>query len=250
MSKTIENTIPSYFKSINQISREKLGNLIKIDFPELSEGTITVYLSKLKKAGIINNPERGVYSITDKQIFNPEINQTLKKVYNKIHKEFPFIDVCVWNTKWLNDLMRHQPFKNYTIIEVEKEAEEQIFNAISEGSKNVYFNPNEEILERYISSNMEEVTIIKNLVTEAPTSKNNKIKIPTLEKILVDIIIDKELFAAQQGELSFIYEAAFDKYDINESKMKRYASRRNREEEVERMINKIIDNRKSEIRQT
>ena len=31
VTKTIENTIPSYFKSINQISREKLGNLIKED---------------------------------------------------------------------------------------------------------------------------------------------------------------------------------------------------------------------------
>ena len=176
-----------------------------------------------------------MYSITDKQIFNPEINQNLKKIYNKIHKEFPFIDVCVWNTKWLNDLMLHQPFKNYTIIEVEKEAEEQIFNAISEWNKNVYFNPNEEILERYISSNSEEVTIIKNLVTEAPTTKSNKITIPTLEKLLVDIIIDKELFAAQQGELDFIYKSAFNKYDINESKMKRYAARRNRGEQIEQI---------------
>ena len=242
MTKTIENTIQSYFKSINQISREKLGNLIKEDFPELSEGTITVYLSKLKKAGIINNPERGMYSITDKQIFNPEINQNLKKIYNKIHKEFPFIDLCVWNTKWLNDLMRHQPFKNYTIIEVEKEAEEQIFNAISEWNKNVYFNPNEEILERYISSNSEEVTIVKNLVTEAPTTKNNKIIIPTLEKVLVDIIIDKELFAAQQGEIEFIYQSAFKKYEINTAKMKRYAIRRNKETELEKIINKILNN--------
>lgn len=242
MTKTIENTIQSYFKSINQISREKLGNLIKEDFPELSEGTITVYLSKLKKAGIINNPERGMYSITDKQIFNPEINQNLKKIYNKIHKEFPFIDLCVWNTKWLNDLMRHQPFKNYTIIEVEKEAEEQIFNAISEWNKNVYFNPNEEILERYISSNSEEVSIVKNLVTEAPTTKNNKTTIPTLEKLLVDIIIDKELFAAQQGEIEFIYQSAFKKYAINTAKMKRYAIRRNRETELEKITNKIWAN--------
>ncbi len=244
MTKTIENTIQSYFKSKSQISREKLGNLIKEDFPELSEGTITVYLSKLKKAGIINNPERGMYSITDKQIFNPEINQNLKKIYNKIHKEFPFIDMCVWNTKWLNDLMRHQPFKNYTIIEVEKEAEEQIFNAMTEWNKNVYFNPNEEILERYISSNSEEVIIVKNLVTEAPTTKNNKIRIPTLEKLLVDIIIDKELFAAQQGEIEFIYQSAFKKYAINTAKMKRYAIRRNRETELEKIINKIWANDK------
>ena len=242
MTKTIENTVQSYFKSLNQISREKLGNLIKKDFPELSEGTISVYLSKLKKAGIINNPERGVYSITDKEVFNPEINQSLKKIYNKIHKEFPFVDICVWNTKWLNDFMRHQPFKYYTVIEVEKEADEQVFNAISEWNKNVYFNPDEEILERYISSNSEEVTIIKNLVTEAPTSKRNKIEIPTLEKILVDIIIDKELFAAQQGELDIIYSTAFKKYAINTAKMKRYAIRRNKESEVEKMISTILVN--------
>ncbi|WP_395065010.1 DUF6577 family protein [Flavobacterium sp.] len=238
MAKTIENTIESYFKSNTQLSREELGNLINRDFPELSEGTITVYLSKLKKAGKINNPARGFYSISDKQIFNPEINQNLKKIYNKIHKEFPFIEICVWNTKWLSDLMRHQPFKNFTIIEVDKEAEEQVFNVLSEWTKNVYFNPNEEILERYISSNTEEVTIIKNLVTESPTAKNNKITIPTLEKLLVDIIIDKELFAAQQGELDFIYKAAFNKYDVNKAKMKRYAIRRNKEQELEQMINR------------
>lgn len=138
--------------------------------------------------------------------------------------------------------MRHQPFKNYTIIEVEKEAEEQIFNAVIEWSKNVYFNPNEEIFERYISSNLEEITIVKNLVTEAPIIKNNKIEIPTLEKILVDIIIDKELFAAQQGELNFIYKSAFKKYAINTAKMKRYAIRRNKENELKKIINSILVN--------
>mgnify|MGYP003610043996 CR=1 FL=1 len=237
MTNTIENTIESYFKSNTQLSREKLVSLINKDFPDLSLGTITVYLSKLKKAGIINNPARGVYSISDKQIFNPEINQNLKKIYNKIHRDFPFIEICVWNTKWLSDLMRHQPFKNFTIIEVDKEAEKQVFNAVSEWTKNVYFNPDEEILERYISTNTEEVTIIKNLVTEAPTTKNNKIEIPTLEKVLVDILIDRELFAAQQGELDFIFKSAFDKYEINKAKMKRYAIRRNKESELERMIN-------------
>lgn len=237
MTNTIENTIESYFKSNTQLSREKLVSLINKDFPDLSLGTITVYLSKLKKAGVINNPARGVYSISDKQIFNPEINQNLKKIYNKIHRDFPFIEICVWNTKWLSDLMRHQPFKNFTIIEVDKEAEKQVFNAVSEWTKNVYFNPDEEILERYISTNTEEVTIIKNLVTEAPTTKNNKIEIPTLEKVLVDILIDRELFAAQQGELDFIFKSAFDKYEINKAKMKRYAIRRNKESELERMIN-------------
>lgn len=236
----MENTIQGYFKNSTKLSREKLVSLIVKDFPDLSQDTISVYISNLKKAAVINNPARGVYSITNKQIFNPEINRNLKIIYNKIHKDFPFIDICVWNTKWLSDLMRHQPFKNFTIIEVDKDAEEQVFNAISEWTKNVYFNPDKEIFERYISKNKEEVTIIKNLVTEAPTTKNNKIEIPALEKLLVDIIIDKELFAAQQGELDFIYKSVFDKYDINKAKMKRYAKRRNKESELEQMINSSV----------
>ena len=69
--------------------------------------------------------------------------------------------------------------------------------------------------------------------------KWKKINVPTLEKILVDIIADEKLFSAQQGELEFIYKRAFDKYNINESKMKRYASRRNRETEIKNQTNII-----------
>ena len=242
MTKTLENTIHNYFETENQLSREKLVQEIINDFPDLTESTITVYLSKLKKAGIINNPSRGIYTISSKSNFQPEINQGLKKVYNKIHKEFPFIKICVWNTKWINDLMRHQTFKNFTIVETEKEAAEQVFNSISESTKNVYLNPDEEIFERYISTNTGEVTLIKNLVTESPTMQINKIEIPSLEKLLVDMIIDKDLFAAQQGELDFIFNTAFKKYPVNIAKMKRYAMRRNREQEIENKINLVLAN--------
>lgn len=240
MAKTLENTIGNYFEKNKTLSKEELVLAISNDFPAWSVGTIKVYLSKLKKTGTINNPSRGTYSIANKQTFNPEINQNLKKFYNKVHKEFPFITICVWNTKWLNDLMRHQPFKNFTVVEIDKEAAEQVFNSISENTKNVYLNPDEGIFERYISTNAEEVIIVKNLVTESPTIKINKIEIPTLEKLLVDMLIDKDLFAAQQGELEFIYKTAFDKYPINKLKMKRYALRRNREQEIEKMLNSVL----------
>lgn len=61
-----------------------------------------------------------------------------------------------------------------------------------------------------------------------------------LEKILVDILIDENLFSAQQGELDYIFEVAYQKFTINESKMKRYASRRNRDKELEKRMNIIL----------
>lgn len=236
MEKTIENQIKYYFGNNKIISKENLTIAIRNDFPNWSDNTINAYLHLLKKRGIIHNLSRGNYTLGKIETFNPQINNQLRQIASLIHKKYPFVNYCVWNSSWLNDLMRHQPFKNFTIVEVEKVASEQVFNQISNSFQNVFINPDDIFFDRYIRT-FDKVIIVKNLNSEAPTIKTNDLTIPSLEKILVDILIDVNLFAAQQGELSFIFKSAFDKYDINELKMKRYAARRNREEELERMIN-------------
>lgn len=236
MEKTVENHIIKYFDNIDVLSKENLTDLLKNDFPTWSDNTINAYLYKLKKNGVIDNISRGIYTIGKTQLFTPIIDKQLKKIASKIQKDFPFVNYCIWNSSWLNDLMRHQPFKNVTIVEIEKVAAEQVFNELNSYFQNIFINPDEIFFERYISA-LEHVIIVKSLHSEAPILKQNELTIPTLEKILVDIVIDDTLFAAQQGELNFIYKTAFNKYDINESKMKRYAARRNREAEVEKLIN-------------
>lgn len=236
MEKTIENQITYYFENNKMISKEDLIIAIRNDFPNWSDNTINAYLHLLKKRGIIHNLSRGNYTLGKVETFNPLITDQLKKIASLIHKTYPFVNYCVWNSSWLNDLMRHQPFKNFTIVEVEKVASEQVFNQISNSFQNVFINPDENFFDRYMST-FDKVIIVKNLNSEAPTIKTNNLTIPSLEKILVDILIDVSLFSAQQGELSFIFKSAFNKYDINELKMKRYAARRNREAELERMIN-------------
>jgi len=236
LNSTLENRIITYFENGKSLTREKLLKAILTDFPDWKESTINVYLSKLKKNGIIKNPSRGVYSVENRTTFQPVIDINLKKTFNKIKKEFPFINFCVWNTKWLNDIMRHQPFKQYQIIEVEKDAAEQVFNVWNEKVKNVFLNPDTQIFERYIN-NTKDAIIIKYLVSEAPINNVNNVVIPALEKLLVDMLIDVDIFSAQQGEIEFIYNRAFSKYQINRNKMKRYALRRNRESKVEELIN-------------
>jgi hypothetical protein len=236
LDNTLKNRIITYFEEGKSLSRERLMKAILSDFPYWKESTINVYLSKLKKRGIIKNPSRGVYSLENRENFHPEIDASLLKIYKKIQREYPYINFCVWNTKWLSDVMRHQPFKQYQIIEIEKDAAEQVFNKLNETIKNVFLNPNAEIFERYIY-NVEDAVIIKLLVSEAPLDKVNKVTIPTLEKLLVDMLIDIDIFGAQQGEIEFIYNRAFSEYQLNINKMKRYALRRNRENKVEELIN-------------
>lgn len=238
MNKTLEHKIHYYFGNNKKLSKPEFVLAIKKDFPSWSGNTINMYLSQLKKEGIIHNTSRGIYELGSSEKFKPMITPSLKKIYNRIHKDYPFVNYCVWNTSWINDLMRHQPFKTYTVIEVEKEAVEQIFNSFNDNFKNVYLNPDEEIFDRYISY-ADEVIIIKNLISEAPIETTDKVSIPTLEKLLVDMLIDDRLFAAQQGEIDFIFKTALQKYPLNRLKMKRYAMRRNREHELENIFNII-----------
>jgi hypothetical protein len=236
LTETLEKHIGRYFKESERLSKQKLVSSIKRDFPIWSDNTINMYLSKLKKEGIINAPSRGIYEMDSSTPFQPNISNGLKRVFNKVKREFPYITFCIWDTVWLNDFMRHQPFKHYVVIEVEKDASESVFTFLTEINKNVFFNPDEEIFDRYIH-NQNEVIIVKNMVSEPPLIEKEKIVIPALEKLLVDMLIDTLLFSAQQNEKEFIMQSVVERYSLNELKMRRYAVRRNREREIDELIN-------------
>ncbi len=236
MTETLEKHIRRYFKESVRLSKQKLVGSIKKDFPSWSDNTINMYLSKLKKEGIINAPSRGIYEMDSHIPFQPSISNSLKRLFNKVKREFPYITFCIWDTVWLNDFMRHQPFKHYVVIEVEKDASESVFTFLTESNKNIFFNPDEELFDRYIH-HQDEVLIVKNMVSESPLIEKDKINIPALEKLLVDMLIDTALFSAQQNEREFIMRSVMQNYTLNQLKMRRYAVRRNREEEIERLIN-------------
>jgi ssDNA-specific exonuclease RecJ len=60
-----------------------------------------------------------------------------------------------------------------------------------------------------------------------------------IEKILIDLLADVDLFATyQELELTNIYENIFRKYKINEDALLRYAGRRSSREKLEKFITK------------
>ena len=182
------------------------------------------------QAGIMSRVSRGKFSIGYGKNFIPEISPRIKTLYKRIHMQFPYLQLCVWNTSVFNEFMLHQPGRFYTLIEVEKDALESVFYFLKEKYKNVFIDPSADTLARYASGEQETI-IVKSLVSEAPVQKVDGVVTVTLEKMLVDIFSDDKIFTAQQGqEMQIIFTESINKYTIQESRILRYADRKRRKE--------------------
>lgn len=189
--------------------------------------------------GILERKGRGIYKIGKTSVFVPNLDNKAKSIYKKIHSEFPYSTVCVWNTSLLNEFSLHISNNHFTLIEVDKESMESIFLALKDKYNNVFLNPNADILEKYVFNSNTPI-IVKPLISEAPMQKVRNINTTTIEKILVDLFSDENLFQFYQGrEKKTIFKEAYAKFTINNSKLLRYASRRGKKEEIEKMINQI-----------
>lgn len=235
----IEN-LKEYFKGRNQFSIADIQSFYQKFEKEIKRSTLDWRIYELKNLGVIQKVGRGIYSLEKGQIYIPSVDAALKRLFNKVQNKFPFLQVCVWNTKWLNEFMTHQPVRFYILIEVEKDGMEPLFYFLKEHtSKEVFLNPSASFLEKY-ATHEQEFVLVTHLVTEAPAQEVEKTKVPTLEKMLVDIFSDDVIFASQQGqEMKTIFSNAFDKYLIDKPKLLRYAARRSKREELENYINSI-----------
>ena len=235
MAADIINKLYTRFEGNSTFLYKDLFCFIQMEFPSVAHKTIDWKIYELKSKGILTHISRGIYSLQTKKEFNPELSNNLKRIFYKIKKELTYLNLCIWDSRWLNEFMHHQIFRYYIVVETEKDGIESVFNILSDFNKIVFLNPDKEIFQRYIINN-EDVIIVKPMISESPLSEIDKIKTPALEKLLVDCLIDVDLFAAQQDELNFIYQTAFQKYFINLNQIRRYATRRNQQTELENII--------------
>lgn len=209
--------------------------------PEIKETTVNWRIYELVRLGVLKRISRGHFQIGQMKIFTPEPSKQLVKLYRTISAQFPYVQLCIWETGWLNDLTQHLSNKSLTILETEKDACETVFHKLQDSNKAVFLEPSAEIMERYVSVENSPI-IIKSMVSEAPLQKVNGVNVPMLEKILVDLVCDTDILFAYQGrELQHIWENSFSQYTIQQDKLLRYASRRKKKNDIIEYIHKTYN---------
>ncbi len=224
-SKLREKEIKEYFGD-KPFSSDKLYDFYAKKEPDLKKTTYRWRVYTLKNKGVINTIKKGVYATTRKKDFLPPIDKKLTSLFIKVTSQFPYADMAIWDTSWLHHYMVHQAFSSSIILEVEREAAPSVFAFLQESKRGVYLNPGKFEVENYIVSGQSNI-IIKNLTMTSPLTKREDVTVPKIEKIMVDIFTDDELFVTYQGaELQHIFREFFSNFNINQSTLKQYANKR------------------------
>ena len=85
----------------------------------------------------------------------------------------------------------------------------------------------------------QENIIIKPLITESPLTEDNGVPMPTLEKLLVDTRTDADFYYLHGYENQEMLKTAIAHYDVNQTRLLRYADRRNERESITNDLKEI-----------
>ncbi len=233
-------------KSKKYISSTELKKLLATMNPDLDIPQFRSVLYSLEKENYIYTSGSGMFTVLDpdkratafKSKFAPKLSISLQSLVERIDIAFPYLESVYWESSVLHDFMVNQPKINLLLLDIEKGSEHSVFDLLrQETSLDVFLSPDSATIERYVSDKNEPV-ILSSLVSQAPKANKGKTHhYAKIEKILVDILVDKIKFFPYQGEeLVNIYENVFERILINEDTLIRYAQRRSAENKLKDFI--------------
>ncbi len=219
-----KNDIKIIAKQVNNIENEK---------------TIRNIIGILKSENKIKEIAKNKYIIVTKLIYKYKVNNEENVIYKLIKKEYPEINFIVWNTNILNEFTLHYVMSNYIIIETEKIALDLIVNLLKMKCFRKYTIITQDIFNhnRNLYINTENLIIIKPLHIKSPLLKEENKTYVSIEKIMIDLYVDKLYIQYQGKELQTIYENIFEKYDIDLKRLMKYAEIRTNIKEYKKFIN-------------
>ena len=204
----------------------------------INRSSLSWYLFKLVNKNVLVRTGRGMYAKVMKQPFVPKPVDEVKDIYGLLQADFPFAKFCIYQGEIIAPLQHHLSSNRVIYVETDRDSAETVFNFLKDGNRDVYLRPDKEMIYRYVDMDSR-TYFVKNLVSEAPLQKVSDVPMPTLEKLIVDILRDTDFFYLQGSESDRIIENAFTLYTVNQSRLFRYAGRRKVKEELSSILENL-----------
>lgn len=214
------------------ITKEDLYRYFKEQEPGLKDNTLRWRIHHLKENGVLLPVKRGVYELNSnskRQLFDPSPSKKMIDLYQGYSSQFSSGACALWSTEWLAQFMELQPTHSFIVFEIEKDLTQSLFSHLKQERKDVFLMPDHDMMRNYVMERQNPI-VIRSLISRAPLQQaKNGFPVASLEKILVDVFCDSELFISYQGsELKNIFINAWKNYSLNWSVLMNYAKRRKR----------------------
>lgn len=241
-NKSITEDLNERFKEEKFFNRESLLAFYRQFDPDLNDSTFRWRIHQLKAKGVISPVTQNLFTLGRKPDFKPVIGDFEKRIANKVERQFSEMKYAIWSTKYINEFSLHLSSRFIAILQVEIDALEPVYAFLkNQNFGPVYFQPDKKEIERYIFES-EKSIVLQSLISKAPTQKIEKTVTVKLEKIIVDLFCEKDLFISfQGGELIHIMNTAYERYAINFTTMFHYARRRGKDMELKHYLKERTD---------
>ena len=194
-------------------------------------------LQRLVRSGMLEILERGKYRIRGgtKQHFIIRPTEESNALYWQLKAEFPLLDICVWDVSAIMPLMHHIPNVKMTLVYVEKDGFRDVADTLESMTEQLVFRtPSRNELVHLAFGR--DFIVIRPLISQSPLTETDNVRVPKIEKVLVDILCDEEFYYLPGSETFYVYETAMSDYTINTKTLLRYAHRRGVAEKIEQII--------------
>lgn len=218
--KGFKDIVLPLLESQGEVSAKEIRDL----FPDLPVQTVFSRLRSLEREGIIFQSGRGKYRFGTKPEYKVEISPKMKGLNAFL------VSKCVGVNNCISDIGQGN-----ILVEASKRDAEHVLVSLRAAFPNVY-SFREAVT---IRNNLKDAIIVKSLITDSPILSFNGISVPSLEKKLVDLVVDSDFFHLDGASIHKEFQRAFEVYPINRDRVLRYAGRRNVRARVMEEIEKI-----------
>ena len=229
----LKMTAEKFIENHPSFTTGEFADALQKGVPGIGRSTIYSILKKKCDSGEISRVSKGRFVHSARKDYSYELSETARDIVALIQENYPLVEFQIWELYQMNEFVNHLLAKNTIFIEVENMLDESIFNLLFDRYPHVLHNPS---LDEYYKYAGDETIIVRKLISEAPPPYG-QYRQASLEKLLVDLFgrgISGSILS--RSEYRAIYEDAFQKYNINQSKMFRYARRRG----IEKVIRDFI----------
>lgn len=207
----------------------------------VNEASLSTLLGRLVARGRLVKNGWGEYALPEgyKPRFLVRPQKDAMDIGNALKERYPLVNFCIWDSFCVVPFMLHVPNVNITVVDVERDMEATVFDALKEMYTQYIVLPHPTKDEFYTYGDSKDCIVIHPLYTESPLESFRGLQVPMAEKLLVDIAVNPEFDYLQGSEVFTIFERVFRSCSISRSALLRYARRRGSIDPIQIILSKI-----------